>query len=50
MGTSFRHMTLPTAATTTQGFLVIYSLAHQEVFSHFPIPPFVGAGKGEHTS
>ena len=38
MGTSFRHMALPTAATTEQGSLVIYSLAHQEVFTQFLLP------------
>ena len=46
MGTSFRQIALPTAASTDQGSLVIYSLAHQEVFTHFPIPPLVRAGKG----
>ena len=50
MGTSFRHMTLPTAATTQQGSLVIYSLAHQGVFTYFPIPPLVGVGKGAQES
>lgn len=50
MGTSFRRMTLPTAATTEPGFLVIYSLAHQEVFTHFTLPSLVGAGKGAQAS
>jgi len=46
MGTSFRHMTLPTAATTEQGSLVIYSLAHQEVFTQFLLPSAVGTRIG----
>ncbi len=46
MGTSFRHMTLPTAATTEEGSLVIYSLAHQEVFSQFLLPSVVRTRKG----
>ncbi len=50
MGTSFRHMTLPTAPTTEPGSLVIFSLAHQEVFSHFTLPSLVGAEKGAHAS
>ncbi len=50
MGTSFRHMTLPTAATTEPGSLVIYSLAHQEVFTHFTLPSLVGSEKGAHAS
>ena len=50
MGTSFRHMTLPKAPITKEGSLVVYSLAHQEVFMHFPIPPLVGTGKGAQAS
>ena len=50
MGTSFRHMTLPTAATTEPGSLVIYSVAHQEVFTRFTLPSLVGAGKGVQAS
>ena len=50
MGTSFRHMALPKSATTQQASLVIYSLAHQDVFTSFPIPSLSGTRKGEHTS
>ena len=46
MGTSFRHMALPTVATTLEGSLVIYSLTHQEVFTHFLLPSIVGTKKG----
>ena len=50
MGTSFRHMTLPSAASTQPGSLVIYSLAHQEVFTQFLLPPVVGTRKGAQKS
>ncbi len=50
MGTSFRHMTLPATETTEQGSLIIYSLAHQDVFTSFLIPSLSRARKGNHTS
>ena len=50
MGTSFRHMTLPSAASTQPGSLVIYSLAHQEVFTQFLLPSVVGTRKGAQKS
>lgn len=35
-GTSRRELLLPSAATTRQGTIVIYSIAHGEVIAHFP--------------
>ena len=50
MGTSFRHMALPTAASNQPGSLVIYSLGHQEVFTQFLLPSIVGTRKGAQES
>jgi hypothetical protein len=50
MGTSFRHMTFPTAPSTQPGSLVIYSLAHQEVFTQFSLPSAVETRIGAQSS